>query len=251
MLDILYRDAHLVAIDKLPGLLVHRTVLDRHETEFAVQMLRDQIGQAVHPVHRLDRGTSGVLVFALDRDTARTLSDTFANQQVAKSYLAVVRGWPDASGTIDYPLRRQPDEAEWIDPHAELLPQPALTHWRRLGTVEVDMAVDRYPTSRYALLELQPETGRRHQIRRHLKHIAHPIIGDATYGKGLHNRKFAERFDCARLLLHCRSLQLPHPKTGDALLLEAPLGGCFAALMPKLGWERLLPPAPASTITSS
>lgn len=239
-LTILYRDEQLVIIDKPAGLLVHRTVLDRHETRFAVQLLRDQIGQPVSPVHRLDRGTSGVLVFALDRQTARTLSEAFAAQQVGKRYLAVVRGWPDEAGCIDHALKRQPDSAEWVDPRAENLPQAACTHWRRLATVELPLANDRYPTSRYALLELMPKTGRRHQIRRHLKHIAHPIIGDATYGKGQHNRAFAIHTGCARLLLHCAEMSFAHPLSGVQLQITAPPSGPFATLMQTLGWQAAL-----------
>ncbi|MCP5269374.1 MAG: pseudouridylate synthase [Zoogloeaceae bacterium] len=238
-LTLLHRDAQLVVIDKPPGLLVHRTVLDRHETRFAVQMLRDQIGQRVSPVHRLDRGTSGLLVFALDSDTARTLSAEFATQRVSKTYLAVVRGWPAESGTIDYPLKRQADDAEWQDARAENRPQEAVTHWRRLATVELPLANDRHPTSRYALLELTPETGRRHQIRRHLKHIAHPIIGDATYGKGPHNRAFAAHTGCARLLLHCAAMSFAHPADGAELHLTAPLTGAFRQLLQTLGWQDL------------
>jgi tRNA pseudouridine65 synthase len=248
-LTILYRDEQLVIIDKPAGLLVHRTVLDRHETRFAVQLLRDQIGQPVSPVHRLDRGTSGVLVFALDRQTARALSDAFAAQQVSKRYLAVVRGWPDEAGCIDHALKRQTDSAEWIDPRAENLPQAARTHWQRLATIELPLANDRYPSSRYALLELMPKTGRRHQIRRHLKHIAHPIIGDATYGKGPHNRAFAAHTGCARLLLHCREMAFAHPTSGAPLRIAAPLTGAFAALIETLGWQTLVTNALAALET--
>ncbi len=236
-LTLLYRDASLAVIDKPAGLLVHRTALDRHETRFAVQLLRDQIGQPVHPVHRLDRGTSGVLVFALDRDSARTLSAAFAGQSVRKTYLAVVRGWPAESGCIDHPLQRQPDDAEWVDPRAQLLPQEAVTHWRRLATAELPIANERYPTTRFSLLELTPETGRRHQIRRHLKHAAHPIIGDATYGKGRLNRDFTALTGCSRLLLHCARLQLAHPADGSMLTLSASLDGAFATLLQTLGWQ--------------
>ena len=112
-LPILFRDEHLVAVHKPSGLLVHRTVLDRHETRFAVQILRDQIGQYVHPVHRLDRGTSGVLLFALDRETSRILSAQFETQRIDKTYLAVVRGHPDESGIINHPLTRQFDDYEF------------------------------------------------------------------------------------------------------------------------------------------
>ena len=236
-LPILYRDDQLIAVHKPSGLLVHRTVLDRHETRFAVQILRDQIGQHVHPVHRLDRGTSGVLLFALDREIGRQLSAQFAAQQVEKNYLAVVRGYPDESGCIDHPLSREYDDYEFRSAAASGEAQNAVTRYRRLATVELPFRIDRYPTSRYALLELKPETGRRHQLRRHLKHIAHPIIGDATYGKGRHNRLFQEQFGCHRLLLACREMRLNHPVSGEPLTLNAPLAPDFAALLEQLGWE--------------
>lgn len=236
-LPILYRDEHLVAVHKPSGLLVHRTVLDRHETRFAVQIVRDQIGQHVHPAHRLDRGTSGVLLFALDRDIGRQLSAQFEAQRIDKTYLAVVRGHPGESGCIEHPLTRQFDDYEFRNPQAAHDAQEALTHYRRLATVELPYRVDRYPTSRYALLELKPETGRRHQIRRHLKHLAHPVIGDATYGKGRHNRLFQELFGCHRLLLACLEMRLAHPISGQPLTLQAPLADDFIALVTQLGWS--------------
>lgn len=235
-LPVLYRDEHLIAVHKPSGLLVHRTVLDRHETRFAVQILRDQIGQHVHPVHRLDRGTSGVLLFALEREIGRTLGAQFESQQVDKTYLAVVRGHPDEDGVIDHPLTRQFDDYEFRPPANVGRAQSAVTRYRRLGVVELPYRVDRYPSSRYALLELTPETGRRHQIRRHLKHIAHPIIGDATYGKGRHNRLFQDLFGCHRLLLACLRMRIRHPVSGELLTIAAPLADDFAALLSKLGW---------------
>ncbi|WP_319240288.1 tRNA pseudouridine(65) synthase TruC [uncultured Propionivibrio sp.] len=235
-LPVLYRDAALIAVHKPSGLLVHRSMLDRHETRFALQIVRDQIGQRVYPTHRLDRGTSGVLLFALDPATAATVGSAFETQRIDKTYLAVVRGHPPETGCIDHALTRQYDDYEFRADTPDTPPQEAITHYRRLGVVELPVAVDRYPTSRYALLELKPETGRRHQIRRHLKHIAHPIIGDATYGKGRHNRFFAERFDCRRLLLACTEMRLQHPQTGARLTLSAPLADDFAGLVDALGW---------------
>lgn len=241
MLDILYRDEQLIAIAKPSGLLVHRSMLDRHETRFAVQLLRDQIGQRVHPVHRLDRGTSGVLLFALDSETARAAGAQFEAQRVGKTYLAIVRGHPDATGRIDHPLNRLRDAAEFRPENSRDETQAARTDYRRLATVELPFAVDRYPTSRYALLELKPHSGRRHQLRRHLKHIAHPIIGDATYGKGCHNRFFQTQFACRRLLLACTALCLQHPLHGTPLRITAPLSGDFAQLIGALGWQPALP----------
>lgn len=234
MLEILYRDDRIVAIDKPAGLLVHRSDIDRHETRFAVQLLRDQLGRRVQPVHRLDRGTSGVLLFAFDADATRDLSRQFENDEVAKTYLAVVRGWPPESGVIDHPLTRRYDD--YGRPLANAVPQPAITHYHRLAVAELPFAVDRYPTSRYALLELRPVTGRRHQLRRHLKHIAHPIVGDATYGKGRHNRFFAQQFGCDRLLLACIELTFRHPDSGERIAVRAGPGESFAAVVMRLGW---------------
>jgi tRNA pseudouridine65 synthase len=208
-----------------------------------VQLLRDQIGQAVWPAHRLDKGTSGLLLFALDPEAAAALSGQFERGEVAKTYRAVVRGWPDAAGEIDHPLGRMADEYGYRGDHDR--PRPAVTRYRRLATVELPWPVDRYPTSRYALVELNPLTGRRHQLRRHMKHIAHPIIGDASHGKGRHNRLFQDRLGCHRLLLASVALRLRHPD-GRALDLAAPPDPDFMACARQLGWDdRSVIPAPA------
>jgi tRNA pseudouridine65 synthase len=233
-LPIIFRDDSLIAIHKPAGLLVHRSALDRHETRFALQMLRDQIGQPVYPAHRLDKGTSGVLLFALDREVGRTLSGQFERGEVRKRYVAVVRGCPPESGEIDHPLQRRADEHAGIVASGEA--QPARTRYRRLATVELPYRVDRYPTSRYALVELEPLTGRWHQLRRHMKHIAHPIIGDATHGKGRHNRLFATLFGHPRLLLAATEMRLAHPVSGEELCLRAELAEDFAEVVARLGW---------------
>lgn len=236
LLPILYRDEHLVIIDKPPGLLVHRSEIDRHETRFAIQILRNQIGQHVWPVHRLDRGTSGILVFALNKEINSALGKQFEAGRVGKTYLAVVRGHPETSGVIDHPLSRQRDDYEWQGEKMKEEAQPALTRFRCAGQIELPVEVDRYPSSRYALLELNPETGRRHQLRRHLKHISHPIIGDATYGKGRHNRYFAEHLNCHRLLLACTGLSFRHPVSHQMLDVKAPVSGEFAATLALFDW---------------
>lgn len=236
-LPVLYRDEHIVVIDKPPNLLVHRSEIDRHETRFAIQILRNQIGQRVWPAHRLDRGTSGVLLFGLNPEMASRLGRQFEAGTIDKRYWAVVRGHPSASGTIDHPLRRQRDTYEFVGENSSQEAQPAVTRFRCLAQIELPVAVDRYPCSRYALLELVPLTGRRHQIRRHLKHIAHPIIGDATYGKGRHNRYFAEHLACNRLLLACIELGFDHPVSGERLQIKAPVSGSFAELLALFGWD--------------
>lgn len=235
--DILYRDETLVAVNKPSGLLVHRSDIDRHETHFALQMLRDQMGQRVYPVHRLDKPTSGVLLFALNSEAARATSTAFAAGAVEKTYLAVVRGYPDPQTTIDYPLRDTWDKMSAPNSRRAGNPRPASTALRCLATAELSVRVDRYPTSRYALVEARPFTGRRHQIRRHMKHIAHPIIGDTTYGKSRHNRLFAQRFDCARLLLHAAHLSFPHPISAQIVSIPAPLDGPFSRVIEGLGWR--------------
>ncbi len=242
-LPVLYRDDWLIAVHKPAGLLVHRTGLDRHETRFAVQMLRQQIGRPVWPMHRLDKGTSGILLFALDRDTARTLGRQFEAGEVARRYLAVVRGHPPAWGLIDHPLSPMPD-AYAHSPTRDDGPaaQTALTRFRTLATVELPYRVDRYPSSRYALVELEPLTGRRHQLRRHMKHIAHPIIGDATHGKGRHNRLFQELFASRRLLLAAVALAFRHPLSGARLELHVPPAADFAQVVAQLGWTLPTPP---------
>ena len=243
-LPVLFRDDTLVVVHKPSGLLVHRSLIDRHERRFAVQILRDQLGQRVHPVHRLDKGTSGALVFALDRDAARTLANDFSQRRVAKTYLAVVRGWPAECGEINHPLDAIEDALIAQSP-AE--PKPSLTRFRTVAKVELPHRVDRYPTTRYALVELHPESGRRHQLRRHLAHASHPIVGDSTYGKGRHNRLFAELFGVRRLLLACVRLEFAHPLTRHMLAIDAPLAADFAAVLQRLGWSWEPPPAGVSS----
>lgn len=233
-LTILWQDEDMVAVHKPAGWLVHRTGLDAHETRFVMQTLRDQLGRHVFPVHRLDKGTSGVLLMALHADAARALCAAFEQHQVHKRYIAMVRGWPITAQTVDHALR--PDDAPPDTPA-----QPACTTFRRLATLQLEVPVDRYPSTRVALVEAQPLTGRRHQIRRHLKHIAHPIIGDATHGKGAHNRWWAQALGHQRLWLHALSLQLVQPLSGQRLNLVSPLpadAGDRSAL--NQDWARLL-----------
>ena len=226
----MYQDAHLIAIDKPAGLLVHRTGLDAGERRFAVQLLREQIGRPVWPAHRLDKGTNGVLLFALDAATAQRLAQAFEGGGVRKSYQAMVRGWPPDAGLIDHPLARLPDDAR---ASRSLDVQPARTRFRVLERTTLPLPDRGFAHTRVALLELTPETGRRHQLRRHCKHMAHPIIGDATHGKGPLNRAVATVVGVQRLWLHASELALPHPVTGQALRLQAPPGpewACWASV---------------------
>jgi len=234
-LEILYRDERLVAVDKPSGLLVHRSWIDKDETRFALQLVRDRIGRYVYPVHRLDKPTSGVLLFALDRETARTLSEAFLAGLVKKEYLAVVRGYTDEKGTIDYPLKEVHDKMTDAKARRDKAAQRAVTHYERLATMELPVPVGRYDTARYSLLKLRPETGRKHQLRRHMKHIFHPIAGDTKYGRTEHNNLFREHFDCHRLLLAAVALSFPHPVTGEPLRIEAGVDEPFRKVLDRFG----------------
>lgn len=241
--QLIYRDEHLVAINKPSGLLVHRSPIDRHETRFALQMVRNQIGQHVYPVHRLDKPTSGVLLFALSSELARAVSEQFAQGGVHKTYLAVVRGYAPEQALIDYALKEQLDRIADRDSRRDKPAQNAITRLRRLAKVEIPVEVDRYSHSRYSLAELHPRTGRKHQLRRHMKHIGHPIIGDAKHGKGVHNRFFQREYACHRLLLACTGLQIRHPASGEQLSLAARLDAPFQSVLEAFGWEEAVPRA--------
>ncbi|OQX60265.1 MAG: tRNA pseudouridine(65) synthase TruC [Helicobacteraceae bacterium 4484_230] len=240
MLEILYQDEYIVIINKPSGLLVHRSMIDRHETEFALQMVRDQIGRFVYPVHRLDKPTSGVLVFALSKNTARLMTEIFIDKQVQKEYLAVVRGHTDKYGIIDYPLKEQFDKMTDAKADKNKEAQSAVTEYTKLATVELPYPVSRYPTARYSLLKLIPKTGRKHQIRRHMKHILHPIVGDTTHGRTEHNRLFREKFNCHRLLLSAVRLSFTHPLNKQPLSITAPLDDTFGQIIDKLGWTDIV-----------
>jgi tRNA pseudouridine65 synthase len=238
--SVIYRDEELVAVNKPSGLLVHRSPIDRHETRFALQLVRDMIGQRVYPVHRLDKPTSGVLLFALSSEIARRVSEQFAAGEVGKHYIAVVRGHGPLVGEIDYPLKEQLDKIADRDRQPDRPPQAARTAYARLAEVELPVEVDRYPQTRYSLMHLMPKTGRKHQLRRHMKHIGHPIIGDAKHGKGVHNRFFQRTYDCQRLLLACTHLGISHPVTGKTLLLQAPLDEAFQRVIEAFRWQKAL-----------
>ncbi|WP_435104866.1 pseudouridine synthase [Arhodomonas sp. AD133] len=226
-LPILYHDDALIAVHKPAGLLVHRTELDR-ERDVALQRVRDQIGRRVYPVHRLDRATSGVLVFALRPEVASALAADFRGRTLAKHYLAVVRGWTPESGVIERPLAK----------HKGGEKRAARSRYVRLATVELPIPVDKWPAARYSLVLIALDTGRRHQIRRHMDGISHPLIGDTTHGSGPHNRLFREHLDCHRMLLHAWRFGLRHPVSGEAMTIAAPPPADFHRVCERLGWDR-------------
>lgn len=237
MVELLYQDEYLIAVNKPTGVTVHPTALDRTGSKTLLHLVQDYLGRPVYPAHRLDRSVSGILVFALDRDTARGLANGFAAHAVVKTYLAIVRGYTEEVGVVDYPLREE--WPAWVNrPSRE---QAAVTAYQRLAIRELPVAVSAFPTTRYSLVTIAPQTGRRHQIRRHLAHLRHPIIGDVKHGEGRHNRFFRERFGCNRLLLAATELSFDHPIQGHSLTLTARIDVTFQHVVNKLGWQSVIP----------
>ncbi|WP_420837077.1 tRNA pseudouridine(65) synthase TruC [Aliidiomarina iranensis] len=228
LLPIMYRDDDIVIIDKPAGLLVHRSALARGEKWFAMQLLRDQIGQHVFPVHRLDRPTSGLLVFALSAEVAYRMSNLFMEHKVQKIYHGVVRGYVNEFGRIDYALKEELDAVADKMAKRDKAAQSAVTDYLCLEQVELPFQVSKqHQTSRYSLVKLAPKTGRKHQLRRHMAHIRHPIIGDTNHGDGRHNRFFREHFQIRRLLLAATNLSFPHPVNQQPMHIETPVPEAF------------------------
>ncbi|GAC14350.1 tRNA pseudouridine(65) synthase TruC [Aliiglaciecola lipolytica] len=234
-LDILYQDEYIVAVDKPAGLLVHRSMIDRHETQFAMQLLRDQLGQHVFPVHRLDKPTSGVLLFALSSEIAKTLNQQFADKHVSKTYFAIVRGYSPEAGQIDYPLKEKLDKIADKKAQQDKPAQDAVTDYQCLQQFELPFAVGRYQTSRFSLVKLQPLTGRKHQLRRHMAHIRHPILGDTTHGDGKQNAFLRHQFNLQGLALSCSEMVISHPVTQLRLKLAAQFDIRLAVLLEQWG----------------
>jgi len=225
MLSILHHDNSLIAINKPHDLLVHRSSIAAEVQEFALQLLRDQIGQPVYPAHRIDRKTGGVLLFALDKSTEVAMQKQFAANEVTKTYWAILRGHTPDSGEIDYALRKENGTL-----------QDAFTSYKTLLRAELPVPLGKHPTSRYSLVEAQPATGRMHQLRKHFAHIFHPIIGDRTHGCNKQNKLFTQTWEMNTMLLHARTLEFTHPVSKQAVYIEAPVQPEFTRMMQLMGW---------------
>ncbi len=227
LLQILYQDQHLVAINKPHNLLVHRSAIAAEESVFALQLLRDQLGQWVSPCHRIDRKTAGVLLFALTKEADQAMKKQFENQECHKKYIALVRGFLPDEGSIDRPLENENG-----------IEKPALTHYRCLQKIELPIAVSRYPTSRYSLAEIFPKTGRTHQIRRHFAQMRHYLIGDKTHGECKQNKMFEERFGLKTMLLQAQELTFTHPFSQEKVLITAPMMIEFSGILEQIGMSQ-------------
>jgi len=210
MLEIIYQDEYIVAINKPHGLLVHQSSIARDAEEFALQLLRDQIGQNVWPSHRLDRKTSGLLLFSLNKETDKLMQQIFRENNIKKKYLAIIRGHTPDEMEIDYPLRKENGNL-----------QDALTFFKTLSKTEIAVPFGKHATSRYSFVQAEPQTGRMHQLRKHFAHINHPIIGDRPHGCNKQNKHFKETWQMDTMLLHASELSFNHPLTNTPLLLKA------------------------------
>lgn len=226
MLEIVYRDENLIAINKPHGLLVHRSSIAKDVTEFALQKLKQQIGQHVSPVHRLDRKTSGILLFALDKDTEIAMHKKFMDNEVTKKYLAILRGYAPAEMVIDYPLMKENGAM-----------QDAITSFKTLNYAEIPYALGKHETSRYSLVEAAPTTGRMHQLRKHFAHIFYPIIGDRKHGCNKQNRFFKEQWQMTTMMLHASEIGFDHPLSGQRIEIKAGVSEEFARVMELMGWN--------------
>lgn len=276
VLNILYQDEYMVAVNKPAGLFVHRSFMDRDEIYFALQLVRDQIGQYVYPVHRLDRPTSGVLLFALTKEVATKLSEAFANKSsqgelnsnldsapkeveqgnvedhieetannnvdasglgMKKTYYALVRGHLTVpAGFIDHALKEKLDKLGDKNVSRDKPAQAAQSYYQVQQQASLPIKVGKYDSVRYSLVEVQPVTGRRHQIRRHLAHLRHPILGDINYGDNKQNPFFIEHFGFKRLMLHAMSLEFTHPISDIKIKISAPFDEQWQQVFTELNW---------------
>jgi tRNA pseudouridine65 synthase len=226
MFDILFKDDFLIAIHKPYGYFVHRTKLDFQAETLVMPLLRDQINQYVYPVHRLDRKTAGVLLFALDENTQKILNTDFAEGRVSKIYHAIVRGFTPQELVIDYAITNDSGQT-----------QNAVTHLKTLQQSEIPHSSGKHPTSRYSLTELKPETGRQHQLRKHMAHIFHPVIGDRPHGCNKQNRFFLENFQLSEMMLNATELRFIHPWQKNEVVISSPYSDEFARILIALNFK--------------
>lgn len=226
MLEIVYQDEDIIAINKPHGLLVHRSSIARDASEFALQLLRDQIGQPVYPAHRLDRKTAGILLFSLNKEMDKELQQLFQNQLIDKRYIAILRGHAPEEMHIDYPLKKDNGVI-----------QEAQTNFKTLAKAELPFPSGKFPTSRYSLVEANPATGRMHQLRKHFAHIFHPIIGDRPHGCNKQNKFWKENFEMDTMMLHASEVTFTHPKTQKTVTIHAGLQPEFKRVLTLLNLE--------------
>ncbi len=235
---ILYEDEWLLAVDKPAGLLMHPSPIDPRETDTLAGRIKDYLGGATpHTIHRLDRPTSGVVLIARTVEVARLLADQFSRHQVTKQYWAITRGFTPESFECDKALKEELDDLADRQARADKSAQEARTSFRRLAISEVGIPVSRYPKARFSLVSCHPHTGRKHQIRRHLKSLRYPIIGDTRYGDRHHNHWAGDRLPLKSLALRAVSIGFHHPVTQVYTVIYAGLAPAWSATLQELGWH--------------
>jgi len=225
-LDILYEDKYLVAINKPHGLLVHPSGKADEDRETAMYLLKEQLDKWIYVTHRLDSKTAGVILFAVNAKVQKKINHQFEKRLTKKVYYAIVRGYTDDADTIDYALTNTKGKT-----------QEAITHYETIVRTEIDVPLGEHETSRYSLVKLMPETGRYHQIRKHLAHIDHPIIGDRPHGCNKQNRMFKKVFNSMTMFLHARSLKFYHPREEKDIEIKAPLQPEFKNMLTTLAFD--------------
>lgn len=225
-LEIVYEDDWIITINKPAGLLVHRSSIATNTDVYALQLLRDQVGYHVFPIHRLDRKTSGILLFAKDKAFVQLFQEALASSDSIKTYLAIVRGYFPEETKVDHDLVNDKGKT-----------QHALTYFKLNSRTELDLPFGKFPTSRYSLIEAYPQTGRMHQIRKHLNHLRHPIIGDRPHGCNKQNKLFLEKWGLTKMLLHAKKLKINHPFSKQELCLQAPFPNHFSRMIEVLNLE--------------
>lgn len=226
-LDIIYEDQYLVAINKPHGLLVHPSGIAEETRETAMYLLKEQLGNKwIYVTHRLDSKTAGVILFAINAKVQKKINHQFEKRLIKKIYYAIVRGYTEDSGTIDYALVNTKGKT-----------QDAVTQYETLSRTEIEVPLGEHETSRYSLVKVMPETGRYHQIRKHLAHIDHPIIGDRPHGCNKQNRMFKKEFNSMTMFLHARSLKFYHPRKETDIEIKAPLQTEFKTMLTTLEFK--------------
>jgi len=226
-ISIIFEDSEILVVNKPNDLIVHQSKFGgKIDNKSLCQILHQQIGQPVYPVHRLDRKTSGVLLLSKNKANIPRLQAQFTDQTINKKYIALVRGHVLDSGSVDTPIK----------PEGKTIYKSALTLFKPIDHIEVDIAVPPYSTARYTLMELSPKTGRTHQLRKHMNKISHPIIGDPKYGNRHHNHMFEKKLEISKLFLHALQLRVQHPETNESLIFEADLPSFWTTMFQQFNW---------------
>lgn len=234
---IYFQDDNLVVIEKPAGFQVHTPTEYAQDGKIVRKnnvsiLLRKQLEKNIFTVHRLDRATSGVMMFSLSSEVARLIQKKFHAREVKKTYVCLVRGWTEDAGVIDIPLAKSNDSGEMME---------ARTEYETLHRFELPHALGKYEKVRYSVVRVHPITGKLHQIRRHFKHISHPLVGDTVHGDGKHNRLWKDLLEKAGgkqsyLFLKAYALEMKHPITAESQQFTTRWNQTWLRMFNLIGW---------------